>query len=152
MDFTITGFTASGIMDALTAADAPLDAAKLWAGFFTDGPSVDPPVNWDDFTAPPVTDFNKVSLTPWSAKDLQDDGSYQRTSPVLDFFFDLFTAPTNFIGMFLANSATVGTVIGWMQFNDFIQFLNGDMHAKFVIRITVFLDGTYRLDALRIDG
>ncbi len=153
MNFNILQGSTLGILAGMIAEDGPFDPAQCFMGLYTEGPSVEPPVQDTAFTFPLVAAFARIAVDEWSSNDFQPDGSVQVTSPVLDFTFTTFTEPVNFIGAYIALEATSGTSLkAWVAFEDFVQFLEANAHAKFVLRLTVFLDSTFALDAIRVDG
>lgn len=149
--FNLTQLTTQGVIDAITLSDTPFDGEAMFFGLYTDGPSVNPPVLSSAFTAPALTVIARVELTAWTEDDLQGDGSIQKTSPVIDFTYLAFTEPITFKGMHVSNSATVGNVIAWQDFDTPIPLLTSMSHARFVIRLTIGIDGKLTMDFVRVD-
>lgn len=153
MIFTLTQYSVETMLSSLIAADAPFDPAGLFIGLYETGPDPTPPFDLTAFTFPSLAAFAQKTFTAWSAPDYQPDGSIQVTSSVLDFSFTTFTAATNFQGIYIAKEAGADTQVrAWGVFDELVQFLVSGAHAKFVLRLTMFLDSTYRLDVIRVDG
>jgi len=153
MEFTMTLPTITGLLDAMTADGMPFDPTTMFMGLFTAGPEAMPPYTDVAFEFPALADFPRKSVTTWTVVDVQPDGSVQMTSPVLDFVFATWTDPTNFMGAYVAYAATAGAdVIAFQVFDEMIQFLLSNSHAKFVMRLTTKPDSSYSLDIVRVDG
>lgn len=152
MIFAMTSGLLEDLITALFQENAVFDPANLFVGLYTDGPSTTPPTLLSDFTFPAVAAFGRRGIATWTDIDLQPDGSYQIVGEtVLDFHFTTFTEATNFIGAYIATSATVGDLVAWGEFDNFIQFLTSTAHARFVPRLTITADMQLRLDMLRVD-